>query len=349
MTVSPPENDRKRLTRARRAFVWFGIVLPLAMTVAAVAIQLWLLPRVPDPVAVHWAVSGAPDGYAAPWTVPALSAGLGIGMTLVLSAFALLGSREGEWGATIRFLGSLAPAVVGAVMVVITGTYAAQVDLPVATQSAGIFGPLVWSGATGIVVGVVAWVSQPRLTVSGGTVRPATPVLLGPGERAVWVRTASLASGGMAVLVGAAVLLFALAALDIATAGSAWPILLIVAVVVTAAILATMLFRVRVDHDGLSVTSLLGVPRFRVSLDQVVEVKVVTINPMADFGGWGLRKALDGRTGVVLRRGEALEVERARGGAFVVTVDDASTAAGLLLALRERGERGEGGDHGGAA
>ena len=249
----------------------------------------------------------------------------------------------------MRFLGSLAPAVVGAVLVVITGTYAAQVDLPAATQSAGILGPLVWGGATGIVVGVVAWVSQPRLTVSGGTVRPATPVLLGPGERAVWVRTASLASGGMAVLVGAAVLLFALAALDIATAGSAWPILLIVAVVVTAAILATMLFRVRVDHDGLSVTSLLGVPRFRVSLDQVVDVKVVTINPMADFGGWGLRKALDGRTGVVLRRSEALEVERARGGAFVVTVDDASTAAGLLLALRERGERGEGGDHGGAA
>ena len=339
MTVSPSENDRKRLTRARRAFVWFGIVLPLAMTVAAVAIQLWLLPRVPDPVAVHWAVSGAPDGYAAPWTVPALSAGLGIGMTLVLSAFALLGSREGEWGATMRFLGSLAPAVVGAVMVVITGTYAAQVDLPVATQSAGIFGPLVWSGATGIVVGVVAWVSQPRLTVSGGTVRPATPVLLGPGERAVWVRTASLASGGMAVLVGAAVLLFALAALDIATAGSAWPILLIVAVVVTAAILATMLFRVRVDHDGLSVTSLLGVPRFRVSLDQVVEVKVVTINPMADFGGWGLRKALDGRTGVVLRRGEALEVERARGGAFVVTVDNDDGRPASCGARRCRGGR----------
>ncbi|MBD3752872.1 MAG: hypothetical protein IE935_10685 [Micrococcales bacterium] len=49
-----------------------------------------------------------------------------------------------------------------------------------------------------------------------------------------------------------------------------------------------------------------------------------------------MRFAIDGRRGVVLRRGEALEVTRRSGRVFVVTVDDASTASALLIALRQR-------------
>lgn len=58
----------------------------------------------------------------------------------------------------------------------------------------------------------------------------------------------------------------------------------------------------------------------------------MTVNPMGDFGGWGLRLSVDGRVGVVLRTGEALQITRRKGRPFVVTVDDAETAAAVLSA-----------------
>jgi hypothetical protein len=68
------------------------------------------------------------------------------------------------------------------------------------------------------------------------------------------------------------------------------------------------------------------------------------ISPFGDFGGWGLRTALDGTVGVVVRGGSAIAVERTGGRRFVATVDDASTGAALLntYAERARGARGHG-------
>ena len=84
--------------------------------------------------------------------------------------------------------------------------------------------------------------------------------------------------------------------------------------------------------------SYLGVPRFHVPLTEIAAVRAILVNPLADFGGWGVRTALDGRTGVVLRRGEALEIAKRSGRVFVVTVDDAATAAAAIEGLRAREE-----------
>ncbi|MFL1430121.1 MULTISPECIES: hypothetical protein [unclassified Nocardiopsis] len=66
--------------------------------------------------------------------------------------------------------------------------------------------------------------------------------------------------------------------------------------------------------------------------------RLVAVGPAAR-GGLGpdpgrLRRG--GRVGLVLRRGEALMVERSGGRSFVVTVDDAATAAALLNTMAER-------------
>ena len=92
----------------------------------------------------------------------------------------------------------------------------------------------------------------------------------------------------------------------------------------------------RADESGLTVASVAGFPRFRVPLDEIAAARSTTIEPMGDFGGWGIRSGLDGRFGVVLRRGPAHEVERTNGRRFVVTVAGADTAAALLQALVER-------------
>ena len=95
----------------------------------------------------------------------------------------------------------------------------------------------------------------------------------------------------------------------------------------------TVAFHVRVDDSGLSVDSVLGLPRFRLRLADIASAAAVDVNPMGEFGGWGLRLSVDRRFGVVLRQGEAIEVTRGNGRRFVVTVDDAATGAALLQAL----------------
>lgn len=298
------------LARARRAFLWLGIALPLVLTAVAVGVQVEALPSLPDPVAIHWNAAGEADGFAPPWVVPLFSAGFGILLTALLGVFALLGTREGEWGPTMRFLGTMTPALLA-------------------------------GGVPGVVLGVLAWFLQPAVTVSGGTVAVADDghvPTFAPGERVVWMRSVTMSRLGMVILLGLGILLLGGAVFDALAGGSAWPILLSVALVVGLAITATGLFRVRVDDSGVRVISYLGVPRFHVPLTEIAAVRAILVNPLADFGGWGVRTALDGRTGVVLRRGEALEIAKRSGRVFVVTVDDAATAAAAIEGLRAREE-----------
>lgn len=82
--------------------------------------------------------------------------------------------------------------------------------------------------------------------------------------------------------------------------------------------------------------SILGWPNTRIPLDRIERVEVVQIAPMAEFGGWGWRISPDGRRGVVLRGGEALQVTDDRGKVFVVTVDGAEVAVATLQAYLDQ-------------
>lgn len=90
--------------------------------------------------------------------------------------------------------------------------------------------------------------------------------------------------------------------------------------------------RVTVDARGLTLSGLLGVPRYRVPLGRIAAADVVEVAPLA-FGGWGLRLSRRGEVGVILRAGPGLRVDRIAGRPLVITVDDAATGAGLLRAL----------------
>jgi hypothetical protein len=95
-------------------------------------------------------------------------------------------------------------------------------------------------------------------------------------------------------------------------------------------LLAMTQFSVRVDVFGLTVRSALGWPRAYIPADEIERADVVEVNPFAEFGGWGWRVGRNGRTGVVLRTGPALQVTQSGDRCFVITVDDAGTAAALL-------------------
>jgi hypothetical protein len=193
--------------------------------------------------------------------------------------------------------------------------------------------------AAGAIVGTLAWFFQPAAEwAKPGLPAASAPLAIAPGERVVWLRTATMARGG-AIGIAAAVLAVLVAAfvawLTGAPEGLVWLLGLLGVLLLTLAA-TTVAFHVRVDEAGLSVDSMLGLPRFRIRLADIASAAAVDVNPMGEFGGWGLRLSVDRRFGVVLRRGEAIEVVRTNGRRFVVTVDDAATGAALLEALLRR-------------
>lgn len=324
---------------ARRRFLLVGVLAPVLLTVVAVTLMLAWLPAMPPSIATHWGVGGQPDGFGPAWLPPLLTAVIGLGLPALAAAIVLPPAREGEWGPVMRSLGALSLGTVAFLAVLATWTFGMQRGLDDPQAAPDVLVPIIASFAAGAVAGTLGWLAQPRVAVSGGTrgsVRQASALALAPGERAVWVRTTSMGRGGMIAIVAGILVLAGTTVVVALTGSGVWGITAAVTALLIVLSVTTFVLRVRVDETGLTVRSPLGVPRFHVPLGEVAAVEATVVNPLAQFGGWGIRSGLDGRFGVVLHSGEALQVRRVDGRVFVVTVDDADTAAALLEALAAR-------------
>lgn len=331
--------------RARTAFLWVGMIVPLAMiVVSAVVVAIWL-PELPEPAAVHWSGDGV-DGYGPGWSFLAILCGVGGGMII---AFALLvwfahrspsaahptGSTRPEWSVTARFLGAVNLGLAGLMSVVALAAVGPQRGLAEASEAPNVGGPAA-IGGFGLLIALTAvgWFLQPKIDARAtDDAASAAPLSTSASERVMWIGSTTISRGGKSVLGGLVLLVCVLAVVVIAPGQAGfWPaaILIATAVFMAVAFIVTLVFRVRIGPSGILVRSLVGWPTIDIPADEVTAVRAVTVNPFAEFGGWGLRYGLDGRYGVVLRAGEALEVTRTDGRRFVVTIDDAETAASVL-------------------
>lgn len=339
--------------RARTAFLWVGVILPLTiLAVAAIIIAFWL-PEIPEPAAIHWSEDGV-DGFGPGWTYFAILGGI----AAMVLAFALLAwfahrlpengrpvpsveAERPQWSITARFLGAMNLGVAGLVALVCLVGVGAQRGLADAADTPDI-GFEVLVGFLLLAAGAaIGWFLQPATPLPDTRRGEDAAVALQTSatERLVWIGTATIAGSGMAVLGGALLFVCALAAVMIATgAGGVMTAIIMLAscAVLIAALVTTFAFRVRIGPAGLLVRSLAGWPKIEIPAADVASVRAIDVDPFAEFGGWGLRYGLDGRYGVVLRRGEAIEVARAGGRRFVVTVDDAQTAAAALAVAARR-------------
>ncbi|MEI3847301.1 MULTISPECIES: DUF1648 domain-containing protein [unclassified Microbacterium] len=335
MTVDGTAPSRPALRRFMLVAVW----LPVALVALGVAVQLLLLlPQAPATIAVHWSASGEADRFAPAWTQPIATVVFGLGVPVLIALTSLPGLRRGDHGPTYRLMGATAAAVSAMVSVALTWTLAMQAGLDSAADAPAVWPALVTSLVAASVAGVAAWFVQPRGESAGAVTPPAIPLALSAHEQALWMRTTSIARGA-AIAIFAGVLVIALSA-AVAGVTGAEPLLVWflvgVAVLLLAIAATTLAFHVRVDDSGMHVESVLGIPRYHVPLGDIESAARVDVNPMGEFGGWGLRLSTGGRFGVVLRAGEAIEVLRRSGTRFVVTVDDAATGAALLEALVSR-------------
>lgn len=323
--------------RARRAYLVAAAGIPVLLTTSSVVLMLIWLPELPADVAIHWGAGGDADRFGPAWLSVLLAAVMGYGLAALFAGIAASTRRSGEWGPMLRFLGALGCGMSFFLLPLVTSSLAMQRGLDHATDAPSILLPLAASAVVGVVAGIVAWFAQPSVTVSGGTVStPAAALQLAPGERAVWLRTTAMARPALIAIIGVALLMAGLSLVAGLTGGELWGLFAGLAVLFGVLAVTTCVFRVSVSDAGLVVRSVAGFPRFSVALDDLAAVSVTRVEPMAQFGGWGIRSGLDGRLGIVLHAGDAIQVERRNGRSIVVTVDDAATGAALLEALAAR-------------
>lgn len=317
----------------RLASTVLTLVVPLLVLLSAVAVALSWQPRLPDPLAVHWGPSGEADGFG--------SIGDAIGVPLAflpLFSFGMwaLSFWVGRDTATRRIAAGSAVGLAVLMAVVVLGGLWIQLDLPDATDADGVDGVIGAGFAGGVVAGALAALLVPR-TAPAPTTDPVDPSApraeLGADERAVWSRTVTSRVG--AWVGGSAILLTAVTPVVLRTWG-----MLLVPVALSFLLGSMLVLRVTVDGRGLTARSPLGWPTARVPLDEVVGARATQVDPFGEFGGWGYRIGAGGRVGFVLRKGEAIEVERTGGRVTVVTVDDAAQGAALLNTLADRARGG---------
>jgi hypothetical protein len=307
----------------------FGFVLPLGWLVLAVAPFLYAWDRLPEPIASHWALSGAPNGALPRITVLAIHGGATALAGIIAWIVTRPGSRSRSVSATCgrtAFIGSLF-AVLGIAVV------AANLDAPSWRDARPMSLPLVGLlvAAAALAAAVVSRRAR-SLDAVAAAESPAERATVGlaSGERATWIASAHNRWFGA----------IALALVGAAAAGRTlvpgWSALSCVAVAVVLAAFAEI--HARVDDRGLSIAfGPWRLPRMRVPLERIRSARTIDIEPLAN-GGWGYRGSLSifGRAAVIVRRGEGLELRLDRDQVLIVSVDDARTAAGLINDLAAR-------------
>ena len=327
VTAIPPQE----LRRARLIALVVGVGVPLVLSVVVLGLVLSWLPELPSPAVTHWGPSGA-DRFGPPETFAWMAVLLGFVLPAVMTVGTLLGVRD-HWGGAARLLAAMGLGISGLSAVVSLGAVSLQRGVADASRVSDIGGQMVVAFAVFVALIGLGWLVQPH-------VRPAPAAPLQPvhvdaiarGQRVVWLATASMSRAAVILISLLIVVIVGITAvMAIRFTDRMWiPALTLLLVGVAFATSAS--FRVRVGPDGLLVRSMVGFPRVHVPLDDVVSVRAVECNPFGEFGGFGWRLGLDGRTGIVLRKGPAIEVERRDKRPLVVTVDGAAVGAAVLQA-----------------
>ncbi|WP_371527276.1 DUF1648 domain-containing protein [Streptomyces sp. NBC_01283] len=313
------------------------IALPFVLgLVADLAVYATVRDQLPDRLARHFGADGEADGYVGHGGFLVML----VGVFVVLGAAGVLFVLRSDLAAYRRgFRGLLAGAFataaflawpMGASLVANRGTADGATavfplwHLAVAVAVAGL--------AAGAGAGLARFVPLPDVRAPLGTAGQgaADRLDLGRDEVAGWVRRTGswvLSGTGIALAVAGIVTLWLL------DDGWLTPLSLFVPGLLIAAFARAC---VTVDRRGLTVSpGMVPWPRIRLPLDRIERADARQINAFADYGGWGYR-IVPGRSGVIMRSGEALVVRRANGKDFAVTVEDSATAAALLNTLVER-------------
>lgn len=323
------------MNRPRLPLPVIAILVPLLVTIIGI---LAIVPFVPArDIAVHWGPGGEPDGYAPAWVTVLVLAIVGV-LTPLAFGIPLLATRRDGVSFTQKVLAVASLWLVVTLALLGGWMILGQQDAGVAPPPVG-FG-LLFAFGVSLPIAALAWVLAPPTVPVEPVGTPAEPLPIADGERAVWLGRTRLATPGLIAVVLAIVLSAAAGVFAAIVTDGAAAVVLGVPVLVLALLLTTSYWTVRADATGLTVRSGTGWPRFHVAAGEIAQAGTTRATALGEFGGWGIRFGRGRRLGIVMRSGEALEVQNRDGSALVVTVDDAGTAARLLSAVALRATAG---------
>ena len=143
--------------RVVRRYAITVLALPVLVISAALILQLAWLGDLPDPAAIHWGPSGAPDGFGTAWTFPAVTVGLGLGLPLLVAITTLPMLRRGARGGTFRFMGSLALGMSAFMATLNTASVSMQRGLASAADAPSVVPTMLAAFGVGALLGVGGW------------------------------------------------------------------------------------------------------------------------------------------------------------------------------------------------
>ncbi|MFD0026136.1 DUF1648 domain-containing protein [Streptomyces sp. NPDC058382] len=310
-----------------------GLVAALPFLIAT-AVDLILFAdrrdRLPAHMASHFVGNGRVDDHAGQgeYIVVVTIVLLGVGALWTLAAVA--GKYSGRGYRTLVASGYAIAASLGYLLAVVM---LINVDAAEDAQgrAQGVSFPM-WHMAVAVGVGALAFgfgLLLARLLPApeeseAGPAGGGDRIALSEGEVAGWARSA-----GIWWLPAAAILVLGGGVLLLLTTGWAGAVPALVVGVVLASFARPY---VTADRRGLRVSGVLPWPRIGVPLERIETASSRDVNVLTEYGGWGYRFR-PGRSGVMIRSGEAIVVRLANGRDFAVTVDDSATAAALLNTL----------------
>ncbi|GAA1324014.1 DUF1648 domain-containing protein [Leucobacter albus] len=352
-----PASAHPELPRAKAAARIVGLYVPLGLVVVQTTLYLLWLPRLPNPMAVHWSGAGVADGFASPMLGLVMFPLTGLVITALFFTTKLqdvqnrLRPGGDVWGPLNRLIPAIVLSAGALIFTLNLLTTTAQLDLANGRDLAPNLAAMVIPYPVAIAAGVLGYFAQPKLRIAYEADADAgEPIELAAAERVVWLGAITATKPYLWAMAGALV---------VASASFIWIVTLrpvsVVAVAVTGVALVAVLvltlvsmrFNVRIDERGLEARSFLGWPRVWVPAESITSVEVGEIHPFGEFGGWGWRLSTDGSVGIVMRTGEGLRVGRASGRPLVITLDDAEAAAAALATTMQhaRAQRRIEGDH----
>lgn len=309
---------------ARRAALVATIWVPLAIVVVSEVVVIAVGATGDSRLIVHWASGG--DRYGAWWTYAVLVAAIGFPVIAFIGFFVARATQMAGMNAWM-------PAIaMGITVFHAIGMGVGSVVLNASPLAPAL--PLAGGLVLAVAAAFLTWWRLPREAPAATGVESADALPVKPGEVVAWTGKVDLPAWFVSLIVAVAALLIALGVVLLLTTGRhVWSIF-IAPTFLLAALFTTGQFVVTAGPRGFFVRSALGWPRLSVPVAEIAKAGVVQIDPVADFGGWGIRWVFGprstGRWGVVTRRGTGLEVVRRDGRSIVVTVDDAGTAAAVL-------------------
>lgn len=339
--------QRIELHRAQRAALGVGVIAPAVIVLVAVALMVIWLPRVPSPMATHWGSSGGPDGFMTPPVNLLVAVGTLTGTLALMALIVLLMRRPSDtavWSTMHRLMPAFSLATMVFLSVVLVGTWQIQLDQTDATQVGSVDTLLLGALALTVLAAAIGWVLQPRVRIDPPPTAHAAPLDIDASSNAAWIASVKPGKLFLAIIVPSMVLMVCISVWLYAMQEPTWWVIGAITLVIILLLAATGAFHVSVTERGFEARSMLGWPVFRVAAHDVKRVVASDINPLAEFGGFGLRWA-PGRVGLVYRQGEGIIITKTDGSIIAATVDDAATGASLLAAFAEMHHDDTRGEH----